>query len=102
MEAVHRIISNWNGVVRLEPCFVFGCFCYVLFFFRCGFLWWHWFEKTKHVYFPTQHASGLQSSEISSPLWGYPEHPDDVVLRTFSVGAQMFWFATLVFSQDFF
>ena len=54
------------------------------------------------MYFPTQHASGLQSSEISSPLWGYPEHPDDVVLRTFSAGAQMFWFATLVFSQDFF
>lgn len=25
---------------------------------------------------------GLQSNEIWSPLWAYPEHPDDIVLRT--------------------
>ena len=25
--------------------------------------------------------SGLKSDEIPNPLWGYPEHPDDVVLR---------------------
>ena len=27
-------------------------------------------------------GSGIEAREITSTLWDYPEHPDDVILRT--------------------